>query len=107
MPRGLAHKTTALIEASSAILAEIQPATIRAVCYRLFTRGVIPDMSVKSTKKVSGHLKTAREQRMIPWGWIVDETRQIRGWEGWSNPDAFVREQLNGYRRDWWQDQPQ
>ena len=39
MPRGLATKTTALIEASIAILAEMQPMTVRGACYRLFTKG--------------------------------------------------------------------
>ncbi|MDQ2963218.1 MAG: hypothetical protein M3R31_08700 [Pseudomonadota bacterium] len=40
--RGKAQKTIALIYAARRILEEIQPASVRAVCYRLFVAGVIP-----------------------------------------------------------------
>jgi hypothetical protein len=107
MGRGLAKKTTDLIEASATILEQIQPATVRAVCYRLFVRNLIDNMGKNETSKISRALTTARERGMISWSWIVDETRSVEAWQGWTDPDAFVREQLDGYRRDWWQDQPQ
>jgi hypothetical protein len=44
MGRGKHQDSWRLIEASHGVLAEIRPATIRAVCYRLFIVGVIPDM---------------------------------------------------------------
>ncbi|MDQ3695454.1 MAG: hypothetical protein M3464_17795, partial [Chloroflexota bacterium] len=66
MPRGLATKTIALIEASASILEEIQPATVRAVCYRLFTQNLIANMSKGETDKVSRALTLARER-----GWIA------------------------------------
>ena len=104
--RGLGKKKLALIEASVAILQEIQPATVRAVCYRLFVRGAITGMVKNETAKVSRALTTAREERLIPWSWIVDETRAVERWQGWANPDAFVDDLMDSYRRDWWQDQP-
>lgn len=107
MGRGLAKKTSDLIEASATILEQIQPATVRAVCYRLFVLNLIANMGKNETSKVSRALTTARERGMISWSWIVDETRSVEAWQGWTDPDAFVREQLDGYRRDWWQDQPQ
>lgn len=39
MGRGKATKTLELIDAAKHILGEIQPATVRADCYRLFTQG--------------------------------------------------------------------
>ncbi len=72
MPRGLARKTQDLIDAAALILAEIQPATVRGVCYQLFNRKLIPDMLKNSTAKVSRVLVQARERELIPWGWIVD-----------------------------------
>src|SRR5690606_34476511 len=51
--RGKAEATRKLIAACREILDEIQPATVRAVCYRLFTAGLIPDMGKASTDKVS------------------------------------------------------
>ena len=65
--RGKHEKSWQLIEAAHAILAEIQPATVRAVCYRLFVGGVIPDMSKPSTQRVSTQLTWAREYGHIPW----------------------------------------
>ena len=104
--RGKAPATLRLIEACQEILREIQPATVRAVCYRLFTMGLIPDMSKNSTNKVSTQLVWAREQDQIPWEWVVDETREAERVNTWSNSDAIIRAAVLSYRRDYWQDQP-
>jgi hypothetical protein len=88
--RGKAKATIALIEACHEILAEIQPATVRAVCYRLFVMGLIPDMGKAATNKVSTQLVWARESGLIPWAWIVDETREAERITVWSNPDEIV-----------------
>ena len=104
--RGKARATIELIEACQEILAEIQPATVRAVCYRLFTMGLIPDMSKNSTNKVGTQIVWAREQGHIPWAWVVDETREAERINTWSNSDAIIRAAVTTYRRDYWQDQP-
>lgn len=104
--RGKAQATMKLIEACQEILREIQPATVRAVCYRLFTMGLIPDMSKNSTNKVSTQIVWAREQGCIPWAWVVDETREAERVNTWSNSDAIIRAAVTTYRRDYWQDQP-
>ena len=78
MPRGKARRTLALIEAAAEILDEIHPATVRAVCYRLFTLGLIDSMKKGETNRVSTQLTYAREQRIIPWEWIADETPRPR-----------------------------
>jgi hypothetical protein len=106
MPRGLAQKTLDLIAASRDILTAEQPLTVRGVCYRLFNRKLIPGMETKHTKRVSEAL-TARERGMIPWSWIVDETRQITRYASWDDPDAFIEDKLREYRRDWWEGQPE
>lgn len=104
--RGKARATIELIEACQEILAEIQPASVRAVCYRLFTMGLIPDMGKNSTNKVSKQLVWAREQGRIPWEWVVDETRDAERVGTWSDPGAIIAAAVRGYRRDYWQDQP-
>ena len=92
MPRGKTAQSLALIQACAEILAEIQPATVRAVCYQLFTRGHIDSMAVRHTKRVSAQLVDAREAGLIPWAWIVDETREAeRQATGWEDPEAFMR----------------
>lgn len=47
--RGRAKKSMTLIEAMVRILGEIQPASVRAVCYQLFNLKLIPNMSNGST----------------------------------------------------------
>lgn len=107
MPRGKTAKSRALIDACAAILAEIHPATVRAVCYQLFIRGLLDSMATACTKRVSAQLVDAREAGMVPWAWIVDETRDAeRQFTGWENPDAFMRSMRDFYRRDRWAMQP-
>jgi hypothetical protein len=105
MPRGKAQKSLDLIEASRAILAEIQPATVRAVCYRLFVAGLIPSMEKTNTNMVSRQLVYAREQGIIPWTWVVDETREAERPQTWADPAAFSAAVRRAYHRDRWQQQ--
>jgi len=67
--------------------------------------GLIPDMSKNSTNKVSTQLVWAREKGMVPWEWIVDETREAESVSTWSDPDQIIRAAVKGYRRNYWQDQ--
>jgi hypothetical protein len=105
MTRGLGQRTELLIRAAAAILEQIQPATVRAVCYRLFVAGLIASMSKNETNKVSRALVTGREQRLIPWDWIVDETRDAERPGTWRNPAEIIDATVRGYRRDRWQNQ--
>jgi hypothetical protein len=101
--RGKAQKSLDLIDAAHDILAEIQPASVRAVCYRLFNQNIIRDMSKGETNRVSTQLTWAREQGIIPWSWIVDETRDAeRAAVGWESPEVFRQAALQSYRRDHW-----
>ena len=69
--RGKSAASLILIEASRRILSEIQPASVRAVCYRLFIEGLIPSMVKSNTSKVGVQLVYARECGIIPWAWIL------------------------------------
>lgn len=100
--RGLALKTLVLITECHDILEEIQPASVRAVCYRLFVNGWIPDMSKNSTGRISRILTTARKGGHIPWEWIVDEHRELERAAQWSDPDDYVESVKRSYRRDQW-----
>ena len=107
MPRGKSPQSIALIAAAKAVLNEIAPATVRGVCYQLFVRKVIPDMSKRSTSRVSQQLVYAREVGIVSWDDLVDETRPIETPSMWSNPKAYIRTVMNSYRQDRWQDQPE
>lgn len=105
MSRGKGKKTIDLIDAAETILAEIQPASVRAVCYRLFVAGLILNMGKSETNRVSRALTAAREDGTIPWSWILDESREAEATQTWTNPAQIIRAAVRGYRRDYWQDQ--
>lgn len=104
--RGRATRTIELIETCSNLLAEIQPCSVRAVCYRLFVAGRIKSMAKAETQKVSRLLTIAREDGSIPWEWIVDETREVERTSTWSDPKAFAQTITRAYRKDKWEAQP-
>jgi hypothetical protein len=104
--RGKSCRSLKLIEASIEILREIQPATVRAVCYRLFTMGLIDSMSKNDTNRVGRQLVDAREAGQIPWSWIVDETRSVEAVSTWADPERFADTVTRAYRRNKWAAQP-
>ena len=95
--RGKSRRSLALIDATRAILSEIQPASVRAVCYRLFVLGLISSMAKSETSRVSKQITWAREHGLIPWGSIVDETREAERVSAWENPAAYVRTVKGAY----------
>jgi hypothetical protein len=103
--RGRGVRTQTLIDAAFKILHEIQPASVRAVCYQLFIAKLIENMGKSSTNSISRLLRIARENREIDWEWIVDESRAVESVPSWSGPDALIRCAVRQYRRDYWQDQ--
>ena len=104
--RGKSQASRVLIKAAADFLASVHPASVRAVCYRLFVDGLIPDMSKNSTGKVSKQLVWARENNFIPWHWIVDEQRRVERATQWTNTGEIVDACVAGYRRDNWREQP-
>jgi hypothetical protein len=95
-----------MVAAARDILAEIQPATVRAVCYKLFTLDLIGKMTKANTDKVSRALVWARETNQIPWEWIVDETRDVEQTPAWSDPQSLISAAVSQYRKDYWRHQP-
>ena len=43
---------------------------------------------------------------IIPWDWIVDETRELERVSTWDDPAAYARTVARSYRRDFWNQQP-
>jgi hypothetical protein len=103
MGRGKAKKTLALIDACCAILQEIQPASVRATCYQLFIRKLIKSMEKTNTDKISKLLVDARKDGIVPWEWLVDETRDAERQGTWANPETFIPAVMRSYRRDRWE----
>ena len=104
--RGMARQSLELIEAMYAAAKAAQPITGRGIGYKLFAAGLIPSMDRPVMQRVYRLLKEAREQGMIPWEWIVDETRKLERRPRWDDPADFVATVSRAYRRDYWNQQP-
>jgi hypothetical protein len=104
--RGRSQRSIELIEAMYAAAKKANPITGRGIGYKLFTARLIPSMARKEMQRVYRLLKEAREEGEIPWGWIVDETREIERVSTWDNPAAYARCVAQSYRRDFWNQQP-
>jgi hypothetical protein len=104
--RGMARASLDLIDEMFVAAEAAQPITGRGVGYKLFTAGLIDSMSQSSMQRVYRLLKEARERGMIPWEWIVDETRELERSPSWDNPEDFVHTVSRAYRRDFWNQQP-
>jgi hypothetical protein len=103
-PRRMNRHSRRLIKTIKPIVEAAAPITGRGVGYKMFVAKLIPSMS--EMKKVYRLLKEAREQGMIPWEWIVDETRQLERAASWNNPEEFAESAARQYRLDFWKQQP-
>ena len=104
--RGKSRKSMELIDFAVDWFAENHPASVRACCYQLFIHGLIESMEKNETNKVSRLLRDAREQGLLPWEHVVDEARHLERSAQWSDPASRMREAVNSYRRDNWNEQP-
>jgi len=100
--RGMAQQSLDLIRAMYAKAEIAQPITGRGIGYKLFAARLIPSMATKEMQRVYRLLREARERDVIPWEWIVDETREIERVSTWDNPEEFAKRAAQSYRRDFW-----
>ncbi len=96
------HSSRIIQDAIRAIFDEQRPRlTVRQVYYALTVLGVVPKTE-QGYRKACYQLGRMREQGLIPYGWIADNTRwQIKPDTDSSLEDALTRWQ-RGYRRDLW-----
>lgn len=99
------RKTIRLIDEAYAILSEHKPMTLRQVYYQLVSRQVIKN-NRGSYQAVSNALVYARQEGLIPWGWIEDRLRVPRVVSMWDDVPDFVGVASQAYRRDVWATQP-
>src|SRR5215831_2497988 len=104
--RGRSKRSLTLVEAMFGIAEAAQPITGRGVGYKLFTAKLIPSMGRADMQRVYRLLKEERERGEIPWGWIVDETRDLERTATWDDPGQFAQDMVDAYRHDHWNQQP-
>jgi hypothetical protein len=91
---------------AQAIAETMQPITGRGVGYKLFVAKLIPSMARSDMRRVYRLLFVAREKGMIPWEWVVDETRRLEQVASWKDADAFMRDAGKSFLKSLWDDQP-
>ena len=104
--RGKSRKSIELIDFAIDWFAANYPASVRACCYQLFVAGLIDSMSKNETNKAGRLLRDAREEGLLPWEHVTDESRGVERIAQWRDRDSLLRAAADQYRRDNWQDQP-
>jgi hypothetical protein len=104
--RGRSQRSLDLIDAMYSAAKKSNPITGRGIGYMLFIAGLILSMARNEMQRVYRLLKEAREEGIIPWDWIVDETRAIERVSTWDDPAEYARCVAQSYRRDFWNQQP-
>jgi hypothetical protein len=91
------------------------PTSGRFVFYELEQRGVIPksyldDQGRKRPRQPSGDVADAlthlRQHDIVPWAWIVDETRSVATWQYAPTVAAYVAGAVSRARIDLWAGEP-
>lgn len=88
------------------IVAEIKPATVRQVFYQAVVRGQVPKDESRGYKLVQRRLLKLRETGEVPYGWITDNVRIVRGHNRYDGPEDYASVAAEFYRRDYWADSP-
>jgi hypothetical protein len=82
------------------------PTSVRFLFYELVTRRIVnKDEGDRPDKIVSGALTDLRERGLVPWGWIVDETREVFDYTGSATVAADWLTYLDSACRDPWRGQ--
>lgn len=91
------------------------PTSIRFLFYELTDRDVIPkaylrpdgtEMARTPGQDISEAVKRLREASLVPWTWIVDETRTVSSWRYAASVYRYVEDTLPLARIDLWDGEP-
>lgn len=88
------------------IVGEIAPATVRQTFYQATVHGLVPKDETRGYRLVQRRLLHLRETGDIPYGWITDNARIVRGHARHAELEDFVSEIAGRYRRDYWSESP-
>ena len=86
-----------------AIVRENQPCTVRQVFYQATVHGVV-EKSEAGYARVQRALVELRRDRVMPYGWIVDNTRMMRKPRSYNSATDALAECAKFYRRNLWRD---
>jgi hypothetical protein len=90
----------------ASIVAEIEPATVRQVFYQAVVAGLVPKDEARGYKLVQRRLVALRETGQIPYGWITDNVRIVRGHNRYGGPEDYAKVAAEFYRKQYWAESP-
>ena len=79
--------------------------TVRQIYYRLVVQQIISN-ALNEYRRVVRVLKRGRLAGFIPFGKVIDDTREAEKTPSWMNIQEIMRAAIRQYRSDWWMDQP-
>jgi hypothetical protein len=79
--------------------------TLRQLYYQFVSRDLIENTQ-KAYKRLGSIVNDARLAGLISWQAIEDRTRHVKSWQSWESPADAVRDTLNCYQIDKWENQP-
>lgn len=87
------------------------PTSNRFLYYELVQRGVLDKSKTRRTGRGSDQdladaSKRLRDEGLVPWGWIVDETRSLTEWEFASSVAEYLATAVDYARLDCWAGEP-
>jgi hypothetical protein len=85
-----------------ALIAPVQPVTIRQAFYLAVSAGVVEKTEQQYKGTVCRLLSDMRRDEQIPWGWIADHTRWMRKPRTYSSLERALEETARTYRRNLW-----
>src|SRR5215210_5621047 len=93
---------TRLDAALTEIVASEAPITVRGAFYRAVARGLVPKDETKGYRLVQRRLLKLREERTLPYGFIVDGSRTVYGHARYHNLEEFLASVQGRYKQDYW-----
>ncbi len=87
------------------------PTSNRFLFYELVQLGVLDKTKTRQTGRgadqdLSDASKWLRDEGVVPWDWIVDETRSLTQWAYRANVAEYVRSSVWAARIDCWAGEP-
>lgn len=111
-PKLLSRDQDALLRSELVRLAaELHPITVRGLYYRAVVSALLDYISKDSLGSrvnynlVQGRVLDLRKAGVMPWEWVVDESRASYGLPRWVDPSGFAWTAPHYYRLDFWRDQ--
>lgn len=94
---------------------EAIPTSVRFLFYELYDRRIVPkvyrnpdgtERKRTPSQDISDAIMVLRDIALIPWDWIVDETRSLNNWRYASSVQRYVEDILPAARIDLWDGEP-